>query len=57
MWETSDYEMYVAEFSYQTYHGWICIDICDCVNGWASFSAILSTYQSVSGTNPAMNMP
>ena len=35
--------IYVTEFSHQTFHGWRCIDICDCVIGWASFSAISAT--------------
>ena len=33
----------VAEISYRTYHGWKCIKIYDCVNGWAIFSAISAT--------------
>ena len=24
------WKIYAAEFSYQTYHGWRCIDFCDC---------------------------
>ena len=30
------WKIYVTEFSYWTYNGTRCIDICDCVNGWAS---------------------
>ena len=40
------WKIYVTEFSCQTYHGSRCIDICDCVNGWASFSAISVTFSA-----------
>ena len=47
----------MQEFPYQSYHGWRCIDICDCVNGWASISSISALDQPAKGPNSAMNMP
>ena len=38
--------MYVTEFSYQTYQGSRCIYVYDCVNGWASFSAIAANFSA-----------
>ena len=39
-------KIYVTEFSYPTYYGSRCIDICDCVKGWASFSALSATFSA-----------
>ena len=36
------WKMYVTKFSYPRFHGSRCINICDCVNGWASSSATFS---------------
>ena len=40
------WKIYVTEFFYRIYHGSRCIDICDRVNGWATFSAISVTFSA-----------
>ena len=43
------WKIYATEFSYQTYHGFRCINIYDCVNGWANFSVKSTTLSAGEG--------
>jgi len=51
------WKIYVTEFLYRRYHGSRCIDICDWINGRASFSAISSSEEAKSCNEYAVRAP